>query len=210
LLAAAGGAVLLGTFCLQPLYTPSTSMEDTLLLGEYLLVDKLSYGPRVPFTDLRLPVLARPGQGDVVVFESPPDPVRLFAKRCMATAGQTVEIRDKAVYVDGERLPDPPLSKYMDAAILPAGRNPRDNLGPQRVPENCLFVMGDNRDNSRDSRHWGVLPLERVVGKVLCVYWSCAPGDAGLPAGPGPSGWLAEVRSLPERVRWQRLGTAAQ
>jgi len=126
---------------LQGYTIPSLSMEDTLLLGDCVLVEKTS--------------AALPKPGDVVVFESPEDPDRTFIKRCVAVAGQRIEVRDKVLFVDGERLPDPRFSKYLDARILPETRGQRDNLSARTVPAGHVFVMGDNRDNSRDSRHWG-------------------------------------------------------
>jgi len=116
-------------------------------VGDLLLVDKLSYGLRLPFTTWRLPPLRGPSPGDIVAFENPSDPTKVLVKRCIAVAGQTVEVRNKVVYVDGERLPDPPFSKYVDARILPA-RDPRDNLSPRTISAGSIFVMGDNRDNT--------------------------------------------------------------
>ena len=125
---------------------------------------------------------------------------RLYVKRCLAVAGQVVEIRDKVVYVDGERQVDPPFSKYVDSRIFPAVRTARDNLAPRSVPTGSIFVVGDNRDNSRDSRHWGFLPLDLVVGRALFVYWSAAP----LPTSAA-SVWQ-RIWDLGARIRWQRVG----
>jgi signal peptidase I len=143
-----------------------------------------------------------------VVFQHPSDPTRCLVKRCVAVAGQTVEIRDKAVYVDGQRLPDPRLSKYADDRIRPPGPDPRDNLAPRRVPPDALFVLGDNRDNSRDSRHWGALPLVRVVGRAAWVFMSWAPATGRDPGASGVSSWWARLAGAPGRVRWQRLGAS--
>ena len=202
-------ALLVRTFLLQGFRLPSHSMEDSLLLGEGVLVEKISYGPAVPFTTLRLPALDQPAPGDLLVFEYPADPRRTYLKRCIAVAGQVVEIRDKVVLVDGVRLPEAALAKHADTRVFPASKLPRDNMAPRRVPAGQLFVMGDNRDYSRDSRFWGFLPRDLVIGRALCVYWSCVPGTevdfsalAALPAA-----LFAEARSLPERVRWARLGT---
>ena len=181
----------LGTVALrmQGYRIPSRAMEDSLLVGDLLLVDKLSYGLRLPFTTWRLPPLRGPSPGDIVAFENPSDPTRVLVKRCIAVADQTVEVRNKVVYVDGERLPDPTFSKYVDARILPS-RDPRDNLSPRTISAGSIFVMGDNRDNSRDSRHWGVLSVGRLLGRGLFVSWSSEPDLAGQ------SG----------RGRWSRLG----
>ena len=186
---------------------PSRSMEDTILFGDYLLIERISYGARIPFTNLRLPPVRAPRPGDVVIFRSPDSP-RLYAKRCIAVGGQRVEVKTKALYVDGDRLKDPPFSKYLDPRVYEASRTPRDNMGPIDVPESHLFLVGDNRDNSRDSRHWGPLPNELAVGRALMVCWSSEPeawdrGDANSRVS-----LFNSVRSLPWRIRWSRLGDA--
>lgn len=209
LVGAAALAVAARLFAVQGFRVPSRSMEDSLFLGECLLVEKLSLGAPIPFTAARLPGLGSPAAGDLVVFRYPPDPERVYIKRCVALAGQVVEIRDKAVYVDGQRLPDPPLSKHEDRRILPASQGTRDHLEPRQVPPGHLFVMGDNRDYSRDSRHWGFLPEELVIGTAWGVYWSCVPASpvdyadiSGL-----PGALVGGVLNLPGRLRWHRLGT---
>lgn len=199
-----GLALLLRVFLVQAYLIPSRSMEDTLLVGDYLLVDKFTYGALVPFTRSRLPGLREPRPRDVLVFRYPLDPERIYIKRCIAVAGQVVEIRNKVMYVDGGRVIDPAYSKYVDARILPSARSPRDNYGPEKVPDGTLFVVGDNRDNSRDSRHWGFLPKEQVVGRALCVYWSCEPDYDAEQAGLSRA--LPRLVSLPQRIRWSRLG----
>jgi signal peptidase I len=188
----------------QAYRAPSRSMEDTLQVGDCVLVDKLRYGAVLPFVDWRLPAIRSPRVGEIVVFKYPADPQRLYVKRCLAVEGQVVEIRDKVVYVDGVRQIDPPFSKYVDARIFSAATAPRDNWDPREVPPGTIFLLGDNRDNSRDSRHWGFLPLDLVVGKALCVYWSTAP------AVPAADSWLIRLWRLPGRVRWHRVGTWVQ
>ena len=185
---------------LQGFRAPSRSMEDTLHVGDSLLIDKLTFGAQLPFGAGRLPAWRDPQVGEIVVFQYPRDPDRLYVKRCLAVAGQVVEIRDKVVYVDGERQVDPPFSKYVDSRIFPAVRTARDNLAPRSVPTGSIFVVGDNRDNSRDSRHWGFLPLDLVVGRALFVYWSAAP----LPTSAA-SVWQ-RIWDLGARIRWQRVG----
>ena len=200
--------VALGSFAglfLDCYRIPSRSMEDTILYGDYLLIEKLSYGARIPFTNLRFPAVRAPRPGDVIIFRSPDSP-RLYAKRCVAVAGQRVEVRTKALFVDGDRFQDPPFSKYLDPRVYEASRTPRDNMGPVDVPEGHLFLVGDNRDNSRDSRHWGSLPAELAVGRALLVCWSSEheaedPGDATASVSP-----LDLISSLPWRIRWSRLG----
>ena len=191
-------ALAIRLFLLQPYQIPSRSMEDSLLMGDCLLIDKLSYGVRLPLLGWRTPGLTQPQPGDVVIFKSPEEENRTYIKRCVAGPGQVVEIRDKALYIDGLRVADPPFSKYIDARILSQPQSPRDNFGPQRVPEGSFFVLGDNRDNSRDSRHWGFLPVEQVVGRALCIYWSARPTRQSV---------LARLVSLPQRMRWKRLGS---
>lgn len=193
-----GLALVVRTFLVQGFYIPSRSMEDSLLVGDYLLVNKLTYGIPIPLASHRLPALADPQVGDVVIFRSPLDPERIYVKRCIAVGGQVIEIRNKVVYVDGNRAVDPPFSKYVDARIFPSSQATRDNYGPQRVPDGAIFVIGDNRDNSRDSRHWGPLAREAVIGRAICLYWSCEPvlGE----------GFVQQIFSLPQRIRWNRLG----
>lgn len=196
---------------------PTGSMEDTLLVGDFLLVNKFVYGIRspdwigVPFTKIgffipyvRLPGLREPRPGDIVVFRFPLDPRMSYIKRCVAVEGQTVEIRDKVLYVDGVPFPNPPRAKftssviyprsYVEQAIVPKNmemRN-RDNYGPVTVPKGCLFMMGDNRDNSADSRYWGFLSRDLVIGKALIIYFSW---DSHKP-----------LTQLDRRIRWERIG----
>jgi len=179
-------------------------MEDTLKVGDCVLVDKMTYGAGLPFIDWRLPAFQSPQVGEVVVFKYPIDPQKIYVKHCLAVAGQVVEIRNKVVYVDGVRQIDSPFSKYIDARIFSADTAERDNYGPAQVPPGAIFVVGDNRDNSRDSRHWGFLPLELVVGRALCIYWSIMPQE------PGMVGWGDWIWGLWNRIRWQRIGIWVQ
>ncbi len=214
ILVAVGLALLIRTGVVQAFYIPSGSMEDTLLVGDYLLANKFIYGAPidVPGTNIslfRLPALRDPEPGDIVIFRSPVDPDRDLIKRCVAVGGQTVEIVNKTLYIDGEPSVDPPQSKYSDRKTYPATFNARDNFGPYKVPEGHIFMMGDNRDNSLDSRYWHAAPLELVKGKAMSIYWSWAP-DTGGPYYAGPSSlpkvlgtWILR---LPGRVRYGRLG----
>ncbi len=214
ILVAVGLALLIRTGVVQAFYIPSGSMEDTLLVGDYLLANKFVYGapfdvPATNITLFRLPALRDPQPGDIVIFRSPVDPDRDLIKRCVAVGGQTVEIVNKTLYVDGQPLADPSLAKYTDRAVYPAAFNPRDNFGPFAVPEGHFFMMGDNRDNSADSRYWRSVPKDLIKGKAMSIYWSWAP-DTGGPYYSGPASlprvlgsWIGR---LPSRVRYERLG----
>ena len=163
----------LRTFVIQAFRIPSESMCDTLLVGDFLFVSKLDYGPKVPFTHLRLPGLHAPRRGEVIVFQWPEDPSKDFIKRCIATGGQTVEVRHKQVFVDGVRQVEPYV-KHTVASEDAAGYTPRDNYTPPTVAPGELFMMGDNRDNSLDSRFWGTVPMDLVKGRALFIYFSTA------------------------------------
>jgi len=194
-------AVLIRSTLVQAYHIPSGSMEDTLLEGDYVLGDKLTFGTqvpdRLPILNTKLPSFRMPGwrsprAGDLVIFEFPEDPTRDFIKRCVAAAGQTVEIRSKKLYVDGKLFENPDGVKYTDRHALPGRTSRRDNYGPVVVPEGHIFVMGDNRDNSYDSRFWGPVSLDNVKAHPLVIYHSWDPR--------GPF-W-----NLLEKLRWWRLG----
>jgi len=185
-------ALVIRAFVVQAFRIPSGSMEDTLLVGDFLLANKFIYGPKIPFTDIRLPGLRKPRPGDIIIFKYPRNPKKDFIKRVIAVEGQMVEIRDKVVYVDGKEIPMPPKGKHVDRRILPGDMSTRDNFGPVRVPKNKLFVMGDNRDNSQDSRYWGWVPMENIKGEAMILYWSW---DKRVPL------W-----DIFHKMRWWRLG----
>ena len=170
-------ALVLRAFVVQAFRIPSGSMEDTLLVGDFILVDKVTFGPRIDFGPLdgRLPGLREPRTGDVVVFRYPLDPTKDFIKRLIAGPGQTVRIVDRDIYVDDVLIPEPETSKHGDSRILPGSYSNRDNFGPVTVPEGHYFFMGDNRENSKDSREWGFVPEENIKGKALIIYLSWNP-----------------------------------
>lgn len=178
-------ALFIRTFVVQAFKIPSGSMEPTLLVGDHLLVSKFIYGIRNPFSGGIWVDIRDPRRYDVVVFKYPQNPSQDYIKRVIALPGETVEIRDKQVYIDGEPLLDP-KAVFLDDEILPAARQPRDNFGPVRVGDGELFVMGDNRDNSHDGRFWGMVETTALRGKAFVLYWS----------------WDHDNR----RVRWQRIG----
>lgn len=155
-------AFLLRTFVIQAYKLPSSSMEDSLLSGDFILVNKLHYR------------FNEPKPGEIIVFKYPLNPSKDMVKRVIATEGQTVEIKNKTVYVDGKMAPDPFSAKHSDPRILPVDYSSRDNFGPVQVPAGNLFVLGDNRDDSQDSREWGFLDRNFIKGKALVVYWSWA------------------------------------
>ena len=193
---------------------PTSSMEDTMLVGDFLLVNKFVYGIRtpdwlgIPFTKIgfsiphtRLPGLAEPKQGDIIVFRYPKDERVNYIKRCVAVEGQTIEVRAKKLFVDGKPFAEAPNMKHLDFRtfpeslkernIYPPGAGNRDNYGPVTVPQGCYFMMGDNRDNSLDSRYWGFMPEKNIVGKALIIYFSW---DKHAP-----------LYRLHKKIRWNRI-----
>ena len=164
-------ALLVRSFVVQSFFIPSGSMEQTLAIGDRLLVSKCLYGIRLPFGDRWICHWHEPRRGDVVVFTFPPDPGKDLIKRVVGLPGDEIQIRDKQVYVNGVPYRNP-HERHGDPAIVPAQAGPRDNLRPIRVPPHSYFVMGDNRDFSYDSRFWGFVPERDLVGKALVKYWS--------------------------------------
>src|SRR5882672_9880489 len=163
--------LFLRAFVLQAFRIPSESMLNTLLVGDFLFVNKLDYGPKIPLTDIRLPGFAQPRPGDVIVFQSPEDTRIDLIKRCVATAGQTVEMRNKDLFVDGQKRVEPYVI-HIDPNVHPANFDQRDNYGPFTVPPDDLFMMGDKRDNSDDRRLLGTVPMELVKGRARFFYLS--------------------------------------
>jgi signal peptidase I len=166
--------LFLRAFVIQAFRIPSASMEDTLLIGDFLFVNKFEYGPKIPFTHIRLPGMRAPRRGDVIVFQFPQDPSKDFIKRCVATGGETLEIKDKQLSIDGTALRES-FAIHSDPTVRPPGYDYRDNFGPYTVPRGDLFMMGDNRDNSNDSRFWGPLQMDLVKGRAMFLYWSWNP-----------------------------------
>ena len=164
-------ALFIRGFVVQAFKIPSGSMLPTLLVGDHILVSKFIYGIRNPFTGSVIIPVKEPERLDVVVFQYPENPSQDFIKRVIGVPGDRVEIIDKKVYVNGKVVEnDPGVNKKSN--ILSANLSRRDNVGPITVPERSLFVMGDNRDNSHDSRFWGFVPIESVRGKALIISWS--------------------------------------
>jgi len=164
-------ALFIRTFVVQAFKIPSGSMKPTLLVGDHILVNKFIYGVKLPYWDTTLIPISEPKRGDIVVFKFPEDPDKDFIKRVIGVEGDEVEIRDKNVYLNGKPMDDP-YGTHLDPHIIPGRARPRDNFGPITVPPHSLFVMGDNRDHSYDSRFWKFVDLSKVKGKAFIVYWS--------------------------------------
>lgn len=187
-------ALIIRSFVVQAFKIPSGSMEDTLLIGDHLLVNKFLYGVQVPFVDGRYLTIRHPERGDVIVFEFPEDEGknffqrRDFIKRIVGLPGDTVEVLDKKVLVNGEAYHIPQEIHKEDNVVAP-GFGPRDFMPAVRVPEGHYFVMGDNRDRSYDSRFWGFVEESKIKGLAFIKYWS----------------WDSQASWL-NKVRWNRLG----
>jgi signal peptidase I len=181
------------TYVVQAFKIPSGSMEQNLLIGDHILVNKFIYGPaRFPFEKKLLPI-RDVRRGDVVVFKFPQDPTRDFIKRCMGLPGDAVELVDKRLYLNGKEVHDSSYVYHTDDRVIPRAPvladapHQRDNFGPETVPPGHYFCMGDNRDNSNDSRFWGEVPESFLKGRAFVIYWSFAsePGEAYEPASLG-------------------------
>jgi signal peptidase I len=207
--------VLLKTSVLAAYKIPSASMEDTLLIGDFLVCNQFIYGARLPFVDYRFPALREPEPGDVVVFFFPGDSTTRYIKRCVAVGGDTVEVRNKQLHINGQPFPEPDDSKYTDT--LPTGqrrvRPVRDDFGPLVVPPDHFFMMGDNRDNSYDSRWWGPVPNDLIVGKALMIHWSWddsrepSPDVSWKDPLSVPRMFIHEAVHFKDKVRFDRLFT---
>ena len=182
-------ALIIRTLIVQAFTIPSGSMMDTLLVGDYILVNKFLYGPELPFTDWRTPALRYPHRGDIVVFKYPQDEKRDFIKRIVALPGEEVQVRGQQVFINGQALTEP----YVKRADAPSPVSTQPGYcgyayacEPTVVPPASYFVMGDNLDNSQDSRYWGFVTEDKIKGKAFLIYWS----------------WDSEKHWL----RWWRLG----
>lgn len=164
-------ALVIRTFVVQAFKIPSGSMEPTLLIGDHLLVNKFLYGTNIPFTEIKVLPIREPERGDVIVFIYPVDPSKDFIKRVVGLPGDKIEIINKKVYVNEKGIEDI-HAHFAEDMILPKGSEPRDNFGPVTVPPDSLFVMGDNRDRSYDSRFWGFVRTAEIKGKAFIIYWS--------------------------------------
>lgn len=161
-------AFFIRTFLVQAFKIPSESMLDTLLVGDHLLATKFDYGLKVPFTDISIFDGSAPEIGDIVIFKYPKDPDVDFIKRVIGVPGDVIEVRNKQLYRNGQPVRESYIRFTEPDRILPV----RDNFGPVTVAEGEFFVMGDNRDNSMDSRFWGTVPRKDILAKAWRIYWS--------------------------------------
>lgn len=207
-------ALIIKFFLIQAFSIPSGSMENTLLIGDYLLVNKLSYGIRNPLNNKVLIPIGKPQRGDVVVFIFPQDPSKDYIKRVIGLPGDKIQIIDKQVYINDKPYVTP-QAHFEESQVIPAPRNPlepaRDNFGAVVVPPNSYFCMGDNRDRSYDSRFWGFVPLDNLRGKAMIIYfsWGGDRKESFFPALLGGAKGLVTKLSWNSRefhVRWDRIG----
>jgi signal peptidase I len=207
--------LLLRGFVVQTFHVPTGSMKNTILIGDFLIINRLKYGLKLPFTDRYLLRIAKPKRGDIIVFRFPVQERNIIrntnlVKRCVAVEGDTVYIKHKQLYINGKAeeadyIPFRDAKEYGPLDIdnetfqrlwhnRKLRRYPyvRDNFGPVVVPENFVMALGDNRDNSDDSRFWGPVPINLISGTPIFVYWS----------------WRVDIslRSLFRKIRWERIG----
>lgn len=201
----------LRAFLVEAFRIPTGSMEPTLLVGDFLLVNKAVYGFRLPFSELRAPAFAEPRRGEIIVFTPPHEPDQNYVKRVVGAPGDTVTMRHHTVIVNGTPITEP-YARYTDTRDLRAPamdwqchyrasagacQPTRDVWGPIVVPPGRYLVLGDNRDDSEDSRYWGFVDRTAIKGRPMLVYFSFDP------AGPGRLPWATDIR-------WTRLGAALQ
>lgn len=178
-------ALFIRTFIICAYKIPSRSMVPTLLVGDHILVSKFIYGVKIPLLRRTIIPFREPKRGEIVVFIYPNDRSKDFIKRVIGLSGDKIEIKNKKIFINDKEYKDS-FGIYSDNITYPATMQPRDNFGPVNVPKDSIFVMGDNRDESLDSRFWGFVNLKDVEGKAFIIYWS----------------WNRDEHNL----RWQRLG----
>jgi signal peptidase I len=206
-------ALFIRTFVVQAFKIPTGSMENNLLIGDHLLVNKFVFGPTSWPIDRALLPIGTIRRRDVIVFKYPEEPDRDFIKRVIGLPGETLEVREKKVYINGSAL-DEPYAHYLAPAADESqyheitSSDVRERYGPVTVPPDHYFMMGDNRDNSQDSRYWGFLPRENVKGRALLIYWSYEAErqdyqDEG--AGATVRGLASVFIHFFTRTRWDRM-----
>lgn len=172
-------ALFIRTFVVQAFKIPSGSMKQTLQIGDHILVNKFIYGVKIPYWRKIVIPGKDPQPGDIIVFKPPHDPEKDFIKRVIGIGGDVVECRNKQLFVNQKPVKHD-FAVYTDARVYAQQIRERDNFGPITVPENALFVMGDNRDESYDSRFWGFVNLKAVSGKAFIIYWSWDSDNFGV------------------------------
>jgi len=182
-------ALFIRTFVVQAFKIPSSSMEPTLQVGDHLLVSKFIYGIKVPFVDTKYFQIRNPQRGDIIVFIYPKDRSKDFIKRVIGIGGEKVEILHNNIYIN-DKLIDDPWGYYDERSRSGKYLQPMEKFGPVIVPKGSLFVLGDNRDNSQDSRYWGYVNVNEVKGKAFVIYFS----------------WDRYAQNLFGKVRWMRFG----
>jgi signal peptidase I len=204
-------ALFVRTWAVQAFKIPTGSMENNLLIGDHLLVNKFVFAPTVGGIERAVLPMRDIHRGDIVVFKYPDEPERDFIKRVIGLPGETVELRNKKVYIDGQ-----PLEESYVHFLEPAHSaqevtsfDVRERYAPVQVPEGHYFVMGDNRDNSQDSRYWGFLPRGYIKGRALMIYWSFDTGPQAQTEGSGVGATVSRLFSVVThfftRTRWERL-----
>ncbi len=209
------GAVILAlfvrAFIFQAFKIPTGSMEPNLLIGDHLLVDKQIFSPSLGWPEDLLMAKRPIHRGDVLVFKFPEDPTRDFIKRVIGLPGEKFEIQDKQVLIDGKPLREAEYAHFLEPPLQRTdpdyglyGEDVRDNFGPQTIPPGQLMMMGDNRDNSRDSRFWGTLRISQVKGRAVVVYWSYEASREEYQRGASFQ-WIKDTLSAFGRTRWSRF-----
>jgi len=199
-------------FVFQAFKIPTGSMEDNLKVGDHIIVNKFIYGPKFDNPLTKLFPLRDIRRGDIIVFRFPEQPETDFVKRVIGVPGDTIDIRDKKVFVNGRPLDEPYViyddpQVYPDQPALPEPWRSRDQFGPFRVGPGQYFAMGDNRDHSHDSRYWGPVPRGMIKGRAFMVYWSfeLPPPPQGSPPGARMKELWNVVRHFIDKTRWHRM-----
>jgi signal peptidase I len=206
-------ALFIRTFVVQAFKIPTGSMENNLLIGDHLLVNKLVFGPTASRLERMIMPVGQIKRGDVIVFKYPEEPERDFIKRVIGLPGETLEVREKKVYINGKPLDEPyvhflqPPSTSSELSEV-TSFDVRERYGPVTIPPDQYFMMGDNRDNSQDSRYWGFLSRDLIKGKALVIYWSYeADREDYQERGAGATlrGLASVFVHFFTRTRWDRM-----
>jgi signal peptidase I len=208
-------ALFVRTFVLQAFKIPTGSMENNLLIGDHLLVNKFVYSPTASSIERALTPIGTIKRGDVLVFKSPVEPERDLIKRVIGLPGDKLEQKEKKIFINGQPLNEPyvfflePPRHNSELSEASTTSDPRENYGPVTVPPNQYFMMGDNRDNSLDSRYWGFMPADYVKGKAVLIYWSYESEREDYEdesAGATIRGFASVFMHFFTKTRWDRLG----